>query len=70
MGQKGNTPEAAMDLPKANQQAGQMDDFAWRIKTKQATIVPGEMGRRDVKYLLAIYEAMRTGKRVEIRDEK
>jgi predicted dehydrogenase len=66
-GQKGNTPEGAMDLPHINQQAKQMDAFALAIKNNKTSIVPGEMGRRDVKYLQAVYEAMRTGKRVEIK---
>lgn len=65
-GQKGNTPEGAMDLPKVNQQAKQMDDFAQAIKNKRATPVPGEMGRRDVKIIHAIYEAMISGKRIQI----
>lgn len=65
-GQKGATSDGPMDLPKVNQQSKQMDDFAQAIKNKRPTPVPGEMGRRDVKYLQAIYEAMRTGKRVEI----
>jgi predicted dehydrogenase len=65
-GQKGNTPDGPMDLPKVNQQAKQMDDFAQAIKNKRATPVPGEMGKRDVKIIQAIYKAMQTGKRVEI----
>lgn len=65
-GQKGNTPDGPMDLPKVNQQAKQMDDFARAIKNKRATSVPGEMGKRDVKIIQAIYKAMQTGKRVEI----
>ncbi|MFI5129933.1 MAG: Gfo/Idh/MocA family protein [Chitinophagales bacterium] len=65
-GQKGNTPEGPMNLPKVNQQARQMDDFAQAIKNKRATPVPGEMGKRDVKIIQAIYKAMETGKRVEI----
>ncbi len=69
-GQKGNTPAGAMDFPHVNQQAGQMDAFALAIRNNKSTIVPGEMGRRDVKYLQAVYEAMRTGKRVEIRKEE
>lgn len=66
-GQKGNTPAGPMDFPHINQQAKQMDAFALALKNKQQSIVPGEMGRRDVKYLQAIYEAMRTGKRIEIK---
>jgi predicted dehydrogenase len=65
-GQSGNTPEGAMNLPKVNQQAKQMDDFAQAIKNKRPTPVPGEMGKRDVKIIQAIYKAMETGKRVEI----
>lgn len=65
-GQRGNTPAGAMDLPHINQQAKQMDGIAQSIKSGQQSIVPGEMGRRDVKYLQAIYEAMRTGKKVSL----
>ena len=66
-GQKGNTPAGPMDLPKVNQQAKQMDAFALSIKNNQPTIVPGELGKRDVKIIAAIYEAMRTGKKVSIK---
>ena len=66
-GQRGNTPKGAMNLPNVNQQAKQMDDFAQAIINKRSTPVPGEMGKRDVKIIQAIYKAMETGKRVEIR---
>jgi len=66
-GQKGNTPEGPMNLPKVNQQAKQMDAFALSIKNNQPTIVPGEMGKRDVRIIAAIYEAMRTGKKISIK---
>jgi len=46
------------------QQTRQMDDFADCILTGRDTPVPGEMGRRDIRILMAIYEAARTGKRV------
>jgi predicted dehydrogenase len=55
-----------MKFPKVNQQAKQMDDFADAINSNRPTPVPGEMGRQDVKILQAIYEAMRTGQRVEV----
>jgi glucose-fructose oxidoreductase len=48
------------------QQTLQMDDFADCILTGRQTPVPGEMGRRDIRILLAIYEAARTGKRVPL----
>ena len=44
----------------------EMDDFAQRIITKTPTKVPGEEGMRDVKYMMAIYEAARTGKPVNV----
>ncbi|MGN6292905.1 MAG: Gfo/Idh/MocA family protein [Chitinophagaceae bacterium] len=62
----GKTSEGKIDFPGVIQQAGQMDDFAMAIKNKRATPVPGEMGRRDVKVLMAIYEAMNSGQRVQI----
>ncbi len=65
-GQRGSTPDGTMNFPLINQQARQMDGIALSIKNKQRSIVPGEMGRRDVKYLQAIYEAMRTGKKILI----
>jgi len=65
-GQRGNTPEGAMNFPQVNQQAKQMDDFALAIKNNRPTPVPGEMGKRDVRIIAAIYEAMNTGKKVTI----
>lgn len=49
------------------QQAKQMDAMAVAFKNKQQSKTPGEMGKRDMKYISAIYEAMRTGKRIEIK---
>ena len=65
-GQLGSTPAGAMNFPYVNQQAVQMDGIAQAINAGKQSIVPGEMGRRDVKYLQAIYEAMRTGKRITL----
>lgn len=65
-GQKGNSSNGSFELPKVNQQAKQMDDFAIAIKDKRPTPVPGEMGRRDVKIINAIYEAMNIGKKVKL----
>jgi predicted dehydrogenase len=65
-GQAGYTPDGPMNFPRVNQQAKQMDDFALAIKNNRPTPVPGEMGRRDVRIIEAIYEAMRTGKKVAI----
>lgn len=65
-GIKGETSEGKMDFPEVNQQARQMDDFALAIMENRATPVPGEMGKQDVRILQAIYESMRTGKKVTI----
>jgi predicted dehydrogenase len=66
-GLKGETSDGAMEFPKLSQQAKQIDDFALAIKNNRPSPVPGEMGRRDMKIITAIYESMRTGKRVEIK---
>src|SRR5205807_336093 len=47
--------------PYVNQQAMQMDDFAHCVRENLDTRVPGEMGRRDLVIIEAIYEAARTG---------
>ncbi len=65
-GISGETSDGKLEFEGVNQQALQMDDFAAAIKDNRPTPVPGEMGRQDVKILQAIYESMRTGKRVSI----
>ncbi len=66
-GLKGTVSDGKIvEFPKLSQQARQMDGIALSIKNNKESIVPGEMGRRDMKYITAIYEAMRTGKRIEI----
>jgi glucose-fructose oxidoreductase len=54
--------------PPPSQQALQMDDFAQCILTGRATPVPGEMGRRDVTIIEAIYASIAAGsKRTEVK---
>lgn len=65
-GLKGNVNGKSMGFPQVNQQARQMDAFALSIKNNQSSIVPGEMGRRDVKLIAAIYEAAKTGNKISI----
>jgi len=45
-----------------DQFAAEMDDFAQCILNNQPTRVPGEEGLRDLKIMMAIYEAAKTGK--------
>ena len=60
------TSRGPLNYPAINQQAAQMDDFADCILTGRKTPVPGELGRRDMVIISAVYEAARTGKRVKI----
>jgi predicted dehydrogenase len=53
-------------FPHMNQFAAEMDDFAQCILANRPTKVPGEEGLRDVKIMMAIYEAARTGKTVNL----
>lgn len=65
-GIQGETSEGEMDFPEVNQQALQMDGQAQSIMENRESIVPGEMGMRDVKILMAIYEAARKGNKVQL----
>ena len=67
-GLKGATSRGPLAItPPASQQAMQMDDFAVCVRDGVATRVPGEMGRRDVTIIEAIYaSAAAGGKRVVI----
>jgi predicted dehydrogenase len=67
-GQRGETHEGVIHHGQVNQQARQMDDFALRVVNNDpgTTPVPGEMGLRDVIIIEAVYEAARTGRRVEL----
>ena len=66
-GIQGKTSEGKMDFPQVNQQAMQMDDFALSVINKQKSIVSGEMGLRDVKLLIATYEAAKTGEKIKLK---
>ncbi|MGD0350947.1 MAG: Gfo/Idh/MocA family oxidoreductase [Verrucomicrobiota bacterium] len=63
-GQRSDRQE--IHLPEIDQFAAEMDDFAQCILNNQPTRVPGEEGLRDVKIMMAIYEAARTGKTVSL----
>jgi predicted dehydrogenase len=53
-------------FPPMDQFAAEMDDFAQCILNNQPTKVPGEEGLRDLKIMMAIYEAAKTGKTVNL----
>lgn len=58
-----NTQDGPLQFAEVNQQALQMDDFARCILQDMPSRVGGDMGRRDMKVIEAIYRAARTGKR-------
>lgn len=68
-GIQGDPSDGRMDFPQVNQQALQMDAFADCILRDKETRVPGEMGMRDVKILMAIYEAAETGNSISLNFE-
>jgi predicted dehydrogenase len=49
-----------------DQFATEMDAFAACLMNGTPSTVPGELGMRDVKVLMAIYEAARTGRTLEV----
>ena len=60
------TSRGPLNFAAINQQAAQMDDFADCILSGRNTPVPGELGRRDMQIITAIYEAARSGKRIRV----
>jgi len=61
------TSRGPLSYTPPNQQALQMDNFADCILSKKETPVPGELGRRDLTIIEAIYEAAATGQRVKVK---
>jgi len=61
------TSRGPLNFTPPNQQALQMDDFANCILSNKESRVPGEMGRRDLVIIEAIYKAAATGRRVECK---
>jgi glucose-fructose oxidoreductase len=67
-GIKVTTSKGPLDItPVRSQQALQMDDFARCVLENRESIVPGELGRRDMAVIEAIYAAAQTGKRTEVK---
>jgi len=53
-------------FPEVDQFATEMDNFADCIINNRPTSVPGEMGLRDVRTMMALYEAARTGRTIAL----
>jgi len=67
-GIKSRASDGPFDLPQVREQTLQIDDFAECVSNNKISKVSGEMGLRDVKILMAIYEAARTGKKVKLSE--
>jgi glucose-fructose oxidoreductase len=61
------TSRGPVDLPKVNHQAAQLDGMALELLENRPSIAPGEMGRRDIAIVEAIYAAAASGRRVEVK---
>jgi glucose-fructose oxidoreductase len=53
--------------PPVNQQALQMDDFAQCVRAGRESRVPGEMGRRDLAIIEAVYAAAKSGRKTPVK---
>ena len=53
--------------PPVNQQALQMDDFAECVLAGRESRVPGEMGRRDLAIIEAVYAAAKSGQKTAVK---
>jgi len=61
------TSQGKPHFPEVNHQLVQMDGMALEIMTGQPSVAPGEMGRRDIAVTDAIYAAVASGGRVEVK---
>lgn len=57
----GRTSEGEISFPHQRQQALQMDDFAKHILKGTPNLAPGEMGKRDMIIVEAIYQSIKEG---------
>ncbi len=57
----GRTSQGELNFPQESQQKLQMDDFAKHILFDQPNKAPGEMGKRDMIIVEAIYESISKG---------
>ena len=55
-----------INIPVADQFVTELEDFADCVANKRPTKVNGEMGRQDVKLLMAVYESIKKGRPVTL----
>jgi predicted dehydrogenase len=58
--------ETEIHIPVADQFQTELEDFADCVATNRPTKVNGEMGRQDVKLLMAVYDAIKKGRPITI----
>lgn len=68
-GLKGKTPDGSIEIENVNQQALQIDAFALNILNDTKSIVPGEMGLRDMYIIEKIYESANADSKEVFLDE-
>jgi glucose-fructose oxidoreductase len=61
------TSRGPLNLPAVNQQVAQLDGIAECLANGRPSPVPGEMGRRDIAIIEAIYASAKNGQRVEVK---
>jgi predicted dehydrogenase len=64
--QRKNRPREELPVQNVDQFASEMDAYSVAIQTGRYVPTPGEEGLKDVKTMMAIYEAARTGQRVKV----
>jgi len=67
-GQAGRTPDGPMEFEQVPQQVLQIDGQAEAIMKGEASRVPGEMGRRDIRILQGILAAAESGEAYEFEE--
>jgi glucose-fructose oxidoreductase len=60
------TSRGTPNLPKVNHQVAQLNGMAVELMSGRPTIASGEMGRRDIAIVEAIYAAAASGKRADV----
>lgn len=66
-GIKGKTSEGEMSFPEINQQTAQLDGIADSILNSKENKASGEEGLKDLKIMEAIYKAVESGQRIELK---
>ncbi|MFT3868493.1 MAG: Gfo/Idh/MocA family oxidoreductase [Nibricoccus sp.] len=61
------TSRGRVRKPSVNQQAAQLDGMALELLTGSPSLAPGEMGRRDLAIIEAIYAAAKSGERTLVK---